>query len=91
MLEDLLETLTNMGWYRYLGEEDLCHWKTKGSNRYVDIELPYIDIYTYADEEKYKSWLSIVELHTFNTLVQFLDSQEERRGYEEILSYDLPQ
>lgn len=91
MLEELLEALANMGWYRYLGKKDLCHWKTKDSNRYVDIELPFIDIYAYADEEKYKTWLSIVELHTFNTLVQLLDSQGERKGYEEILSYDLPQ
>ncbi len=79
MLEELLEALADMGWCRYLGEEDLCHWKTKHSNRYVDIELPFIDIYTYADEEKYKTWLSIVELHTFDTLVQLLDRQPRRK------------
>ena len=77
MLEEIINALVERGWYRYLGEEDLFHWKTKNSNRYVDIELPYIDLYVYADGEKYKTYLAVDELNTFNSLIQFLNNNQE--------------
>lgn len=92
MLYSAVTRIEQLGWERYLGREDIYHWRTRNSNRYVDICLPYVDIYVYKNEEKYRSWLSVEELNAFNALTQLLDTQKKDNAtYEEILSFDLPQ
>ena len=68
-LDDIIAQLEGHGWFRYMGRDDLDHWKTN-TNRYVRLDHPYVDIYFYKNEEKYGSYLTEAELDLFNQLIQ---------------------
>lgn len=57
-----LKKLEKLGW------ECCCPpscFRFKGSDRYVDLDLPYIDVYVYLDEQKYGSYLTVAETKAF--------------------------
>ena len=66
--EDLTDKLEHLGWRRYMG--DAFNWKFGDTGRFVDIDLPYIDIHIYKDGEKYGSYLSVIEFNLFNELLK---------------------
>ena len=78
-LKAVIKKLENLDWERiYRGHYG--YWKYRGTNRYVDIDLPYIDFYIYSNEEKCCGYLTAAELDLFNKLVQLLvqEKSEEK-------------
>ena len=69
-LEEIVAQLNKLGWVQYLGNDDYYNWKTDGSNRYVEIDGRYIDIFAYSDEEKWGTYLTAEEFDLFNQLVK---------------------
>lgn len=67
----IIKKLAKLGWKAYLS--DHMYFKYEGSNRYVDIDLPYIDIYTYTEEGMYKGYLTIKEFKLFYKLSKKLN------------------
>lgn len=78
-LKAVIKKLENLDWERaYRGNYE--YWKYRGTNRYVDIDLPYIDFYIYSNEEKYCGYLTAAEMHLFSELVDILvrEKSEEK-------------
>lgn len=69
-LEEIVAQLKKLNWVQYLGNDDYCSWKTDCSNRYVEINGRYIDIFAYSDEEKWGTYLTAEEFDLFNQLIQ---------------------
>lgn len=67
--EEIKAKLKDLEWQDLMGD-GLC-WKW-GINRYVDIDLPYIDVYCYDGETESKvcGYLTSEELELFNALVE---------------------
>ena len=65
---NLIKKLECMGWVRYMNDD--YNWQCK--NRYVGIEFPYINIYVFAEQEKWKSYLTVAEFDLFNKLMKKL-------------------
>lgn len=63
-MESAKEKLIKLGWEEYIPD----NWKM--DNRYVDMDLPYIDIHCYHDEEKYGSYLTVEEFMLFSELIK---------------------
>lgn len=75
--KQVLQALVEAGWEQYMGKDDYRYWRLSGSNRYVDIESPYVDIYAYADEEKWGTYLTIKEMDLFTNLAFILTQEAE--------------
>ena len=75
--EKIIQSLRQENWEPYMGVENYHYWKTSDSNRYVDIEGVYIDIYVYKDEEKWGTWLNIKEMELFTNLAIILLQEAE--------------
>lgn len=76
--EEIVEELRHIGWEMYM--ENVFSWKYGDTGRFVDIDLPYIDIYTYNNGEKYCGYLTSHEFDLFNDLLkceEFLNKHEE--------------
>ena len=72
---NIAKKLEKLGWKKY-GFQDYYNWADTNSNRHVQIDLPYIDFFIYQNEEKYKGYLTVAELHLFYRLVKEIKKHE---------------
>jgi len=77
-LKAVIKNIEKLGWKRpYRGNYE--YWKYGTTNRYIDIGLPYIDLYVYSDGEKFSSYLTVTEMRLFSDLVDIL-TREKSEG-----------
>ena len=77
-MKDILKQLEDAGWHQIL--DKVFQWYD--SNRYVEIDYPYIDIYVYVEGEKYLGYLAFGELHLFNELCKLYEKEVDNANEE---------
>ena len=70
------EALKALGWEETFTDKEWAHDLT---DRYVDIDGEYIDVYgyNYDTDEKYKGWLTKEEFQLFNSILMEIPEEED--------------